>query len=272
MKKQKQKELGPHEEAKRAFDKLRKQMDALAPEDLVRTNVDIGRAAGIAIAAEPKISKLLPELEDLPGFEVADVHELREVALAALYAHTASRPIEDASEVTRLAAEALPARYALRIQAEALADRGLLSRDAIDAIGTGKGHREVAEALLSLAHLFTDAEEAIGGQTPVKRDELEHAANLGTQLILALGAREVSPHGIDEDEGAKDTRARAFTLLAKRYEKLRRAVTYVRWYEGDAREIAPSLYGARHRRRANTEIAEVEPQPAPATAPAPTDG
>lgn len=264
-------ELGPHREAKRAFEKLKKEMAALAPEELVRTNVDVGRAVGIAIAAQPKIAKLIPELEELPGFSAGAVGGLREVALAAWYAHSASREEVDEGEVTRLAAEAYPLRQALRVQAEALADRDLLSREAVAAIGGGKGHRELANGLVALANVFADAGDALEGQTPVTRAELDRAADLGTQLMLALGAREVAPLSSD---AAGDLRARAFTLLSQRYEALRRAVSYVRWYQGDAREIAPSLQGTRHRRRVMSEVEETPaptPEPATSAAPPPRD-
>ena len=44
-------------------------------------------------------------------------------------------------------------------------------------------------------------------------------------------------------------RQRAFTLFARRYDELRRVVTYLRWHQGDADRIAPSLYRRRHKRR-----------------------
>ena len=44
---------------------------------------------------------------------------------------------------------------------------------------------------------------------------------------------------------AAELRVRAFTLFVHAYSNARRAVTYLRWHEGDADSIAPSLYAGR---------------------------
>ena len=41
---------------------------------------------------------------------------------------------------------------------------------------------------------------------------------------------------------ATDVRNRAFTLLVHTYEESRRAVQYLRFWEGDADDLAPSMY------------------------------
>jgi len=41
---------------------------------------------------------------------------------------------------------------------------------------------------------------------------------------------------------AADARNRVFTLLTRRYDQVRRAVVFLRWDEGDADRIVPSLY------------------------------
>ena len=44
---------------------------------------------------------------------------------------------------------------------------------------------------------------------------------------------------------AGDIRQRLFTLFVNAYDQARRAVGYLRWNEGDADQIAPSLYAGR---------------------------
>jgi len=63
-------------------------------------------------------------------------------------------------------------------------------------------------------------------------------------------------------------RQRAFTLLIKRYEEVRRAVLFVRCCEGDADSIAPSLWAGRGRRNRKTTqptASASEPEAAPAS-------
>lgn len=57
---------------------------------------------------------------------------------------------------------------------------------------------------------------------------------------------------------ANERRQRAFTLFARAYDECRRAATYLRWQEGDADELVPSLYSGRNASRRGPE----EPEPA----------
>ena len=69
---------------------------------------------------------------------------------------------------------------------------------------------------------------------------------------------------IEEGHRALDlepVRARALTHLFRVYGEVRRMIGYVRWWHGDADEIAPPLYAARAR-RARTKRAPVS-DPAP---------
>ncbi|MFS8069892.1 MAG: hypothetical protein ACMG6S_26300, partial [Byssovorax sp.] len=44
---------------------------------------------------------------------------------------------------------------------------------------------------------------------------------------------------------AADRKLRAFTLFTNAYDQVRRGVMYLRWDEGDADSLAPSLYKGR---------------------------
>ena len=86
---------------------------------------------------------------------------------------------------------------------------------------------------------------------------------LGSELLLAIGVRDLAMRTSTIAE-ARDLRARAFTLLDQAYDECRRAVSFLRWHDGDAESFAPPL---RHGRRART--AE-PPAPVPPAPPAPT--
>jgi hypothetical protein len=60
--------------------------------------------------------------------------------------------------------------------------------------------------------------------------------------VRTIGLRE---KGTARLRAAADIRVRAFTLLTRRYDQARRAVTYLRWAEDDVQKIAPSLYTGR---------------------------
>lgn len=64
-------------------------------------------------------------------------------------------------------------------------------------------------------------------------------------------------------------------MLSRAYDDARRAVTYLRWHEDDADEIAPSLYAGRGGRRPRSDEAEAAAAPSssgptPSTAPSGT--
>src|SRR5690606_26514452 len=95
----------------------------------------------------------------------------------------------------------------------------------------------------------------IEDKTAITADEVERAGVLGTQLLLALSH---DPAPAVAELTAVEIRARAFTLLARHYDECRRAVTYVRHHDGDADEIAPSLF-TRPVRSKKPAAAQAEP-------------
>jgi hypothetical protein len=130
------------------------------------------------------------------------------------------------------------------------------------------GYKNIAFDLLALVAMFREKWRVLDGKTLLPASELKHAQLLADRLISAVGDREQTPTQID----AADRRQRAFSLFVKAYDQARRAIQYVRWEQGDADSIAPSLYSGRGnsnvKRRA--EDAAVTPAPAPVVqAPAP---
>ena len=73
------------------------------------------------------------------------------------------------------------------------------------------------------------------------------ANKLALKLVSAIAHREQSP---EQRAGASDIRQRMFTLFSNSYEQVRRATIFPRWNEGDAEDIAPSLFAG----RANSNI------------------
>ncbi len=106
----------------------------------------------------------------------------------------------------------------------------------------------------------------IQGKSCVSEQELRRAQSIAEALLAYLGSREQSP---EAKAAASEVRDRAFTLLADNYDIARRVVTYLRWNDGDADQIAPSLYGGKRRSRRddndddNDDVPAVTPGAAP---------
>lgn len=67
-------------------------------------------------------------------------------------------------------------------------------------------------------------------------------------------------------------RQQAYTLFVNAYDQIRRAISFLRWDQGDADEIAPSLFGGKKRRAATEAEPPVDSAPTPTTGAAAATG
>ncbi len=77
----------------------------------------------------------------------------------------------------------------------------------------------------------------------MEKHEIDRAAELGPAVLVASAAKK------HKNTDTEVQRARAFALLVDAYDGCRRALTYLRWKEGDADTIAPSLFKKRPGRK-----------------------
>ena len=244
------------------------ELQVLHKDQLAPINIDIPLSVSIALGVLEGLRDLRPSLvQQLPEHDIAQFDKLETYALAAWYAHLLHLPpASPSSPVKALLDEAVPLRAALLGDAEALVRRGLFDQALFDEIRAGQGHVDTANDLVALSAGFSEIWAQIEGRTAATEQEIDRAAELGPLLLAALGVREHGPAPGPSD--AADRRARAFTLFVRAYDQARRAVTYLRWNEGDADAYAPSLYRGRGGRGAASGGSTTAPAPEPAAAPA----
>ncbi|WP_437978567.1 hypothetical protein WMF11_19600 [Sorangium sp. So ce295] len=258
-------------QAAAAFDKTLPEIEALSADRLIAINLDIPRIVSQVLGVLPGLLALRSAIaERLPTHEIASLDRLEAYALAAWYAHLAWLSSGGAENALKpLLAEAAPLRENLLSDAETLARRGLLDADTVAEIRAGQGYIDTANDLVALSALFTASWSEVTGKTAATEQEVRRAGEIGPQILAALGVRE---HGKGPGPTeAADRRARAFSLLVHAYDQTRRAVAYLRWDEGDADSIAPSLYKGRTGRAASssdTAAAPADEAPAGPTEPA----
>jgi hypothetical protein len=261
-------------EVERAIAPYRNVLSAEALEDMadalrevLTINLDIPRAASKAIGALPGLVALRPRMvSEAPQFAIEKLDRLREYALGAWYAHILAMPPTSAgSPMQPLLEEAGPLREDLLVAAEALAHRGVLDAGAVAEIRGGTGHIDTATDLVALGTLFDRQWAKVSSKTAIEKQEVDRATVLGTEILTAMGAR-LQPDGepVSTTEAA-DRRARAFTLFMKAYDACRKVVGFLRWDQGDAYRIAPSLFTKGRRARSVEE-------PPPAGPGAPVNG
>lgn len=218
--------------------------------------------------------ELRPSIANLQTFDLARFDKREDYSLALAHAHTlylaASAPPEPLAE---LVAAGTTLRQVLLADASALAARGLVNGQRLAEIRGATGYLDLAFDLSTLAALMRETWSTISQQTGVKLAELDRAELIAEQLLVAVGMRVQAPAIVTV---SVETRQRAFTLFVRAYDDVRRAVTFLRWHEGDADSIVPSLYAGRTPRRksaATTQAAApvapvATPSAAPAAAPA----
>ena len=251
-----------------AFNKRLAQIQAVPDAELITMNLDFHASVAMVLGALPAIMALRERMRNLPELDQTMIDGLEEYAQAAGEANsryaTSVAPEED---IVALNDEAMKLRETFRSDATALAYRGLIDSESVAQFKGLTGYKNVAFDLIDWANLLRDCWSTIQGKTALTAQEIQHGKDVGERLVRASGLRDQGP--ALETEVAR-TRRQALTLLANAYSQARRAVTFLRWNQGDIETIAPSLYGGRVRGKAATPDAPVAapPAPNPETAPA----
>ena len=249
---------------RQSFERVEPEMKALAESDLSSINLDVPSAVATVLGAVPEIRKLLEAAASLTELDLTRVAKLEDYALALGYAHAVYRAAsEPNNDVTDIAAEALTVRDTLYMDAIALGHRRLLDQNRLARLRSNAGYKNIAFDVLGLVALLREHWAVIQDKTAVRYHELEAAERLADRLITAVGLREQGPVALT---AAVAARLRAYTLFLRSYDEARRAVQYLRWHQGDADTIAPSLYAGRaSRKRPMEPIAQGGTSGAPTT-------
>ena len=226
-----------------AYASLAEEIRCLKDSDLVHITLDVVAAVTTAFGVLRKLASLRQLMQQLPVFDRAAVDKLETYAMALYETHvdylSASRPTQ---ALPRLVEEATKVRNLLYADVQALIQREFIDAQEIREVRTGVGYKALAVDLTLLADAMRRKWEVTQNKTAVQLAELLRAQQLATGLLRVVGEREQAPAVV---AAAAAKRSRAFTLFIRAYDEVRRAVTYLRWHEGDADLIAPSLYAGR---------------------------
>jgi hypothetical protein len=235
-----------------AVEKLRSKMEAIESSELSQVLIDPLTAATTVRGAYPKIIKFRDAMVALSGFDADNIDQLETYALAAHATQTrmlaSSTPPEDFAKIVE---ETTELRAQFVSDATTLARRGLIDDVPLGLLKGTTGYKNIASDVMTLSTIFRDAWPRIVGKACVTEEELDHAEVLSDVLINDVGIREQSPAA---KAASALERQQAFTLFTNAYDQVRRALTYLRWSEGDVDDIAPSLYSGRKKRAVSTEV------------------
>lgn len=252
------------------------EMRALTPDQLLTVNLDVRAAVTTILGALPEILGMLDRIKRLPELDQNAIASLGRYAQAAWHANSlaagANAPVEEIGAVND---QATAQRDTFLSDARALVHRGLVPAHRIEPFKGLLGYKIVAYELSGLADVIIDSWKSVEGKTAITLDELKAAKTLAEHLVTLAGKREQAPSFTAEV--ALD-RQRAYTLCVRAYDETRRAVSYLRWHEGDVDSITPSLWAGRGGRgkpetaasdtaksQGNGQSAPAAPAPQPAT-------
>jgi hypothetical protein len=224
-----------------ALERVKDDLAALRPEELVQVNLDIKQAVSTIIGALPEIRALRDRfVTELPTFNMEAFDKLEDYAWALSYAQalhlTATGPSDDLESLNE---DAIRLRDRLLADATSLSKHGLLDGAPLAELKGVNGYKNLAQDLQVLATMMQAAWPTIQGKCPTRAEDLPLALRTSARLFRVVGLREQGPAQI---EAAADRRQRAFTLTLRVYEDVRRAVGYLRARQGDAETIAPTLF------------------------------
>lgn len=254
--------------ASASYQKVQPLLPKLKPEEVTPVQHDVQKTASAVLGVLPRAREFADAIaQHLPKVPAQLFDDLEHRAYAAWYAEMLFTAPRGEDVFKQMIEEASHLREALLVSAGPLVYKGLVEKEKVDAIRKGQGHLDKANDLQALGELYESIWPKIQGKTAVERPEWERALELGPQLVAAIGARQAGGPASKGEPDLADTRARAFTLLQRAYEELRRALAYLRWYEDDFEEIAPALFKAPSTPRAKkAESKTGEPPAVEATA------
>ena len=218
------------------------------------------------------VSAIVAERErlaaELQRFPMASVEALPDLALGLIFAaHQVDRDPASTGAIPALLSEAFRLREAMLTAAEALALQQLLPSPRVERIRTGSGPIDLAQDLVDLAALYRERAPAIRGKHPVTSQQIQRAAELGTELLKLLKPRALKRKPDADAALAQQVadRDRLFTLVVRRYDLVRRAGAWL--FGDDVNQRVPRLQGRRRRLPRSPSPPPTDPSPTPAPAP-----
>lgn len=242
---------------------------AVRDEDLVPMNLDLHAAAITALGSYDEIRALRDQAATLPGFDVSLIDKLPIYASAAMQSQSLFVGASvDSQELARLYERANELRELLHTEVVPLVHRGHVAKSEVAEYKGAFGYRIAIADLLLLTNALRRYQARFPDDARVATAEIEEAEAITNELIHGVGRKEQAP--AVPGTAALD-RQRACTLFVNTYDAVRRAVAYLRWREGDADEITPSLYLHPNRmtKRRDPATNDVAPPSAPAPVGAP---
>jgi hypothetical protein len=221
-----------------AYERVLPRAKALPVQSIQRPNVNVPGSILRARRALPRILALRSEIARLPFFELRALDGFDDTSNALLFVEVNREARQRAQRVnvSELVEDCTRVRSVVLLDLQPLVGRGFIDAAHLEAIKDGAGHEDLSRDVLSLAGLAESAKQNPRVVTAITDDEIAYMKHRANALRAALESDD------DSMREARELRQRLYSLFMSDYDQLRRAVTYIRWNDGDADTIAPSLF------------------------------
>ena len=254
--------------AERSYQRVKNEIEAVPADALSPQNVELMSVTSLAMGVAHAIASYRDRIAKLPETDVHCVDALPDVAQATWYLYVTNLPADEIPN--QVETEVQPTRATLLMWAIPLAEAGIFSKAAVDKIREGSGIRDAAGDIVALVALYRNHWDQVRNMCGVTEEYLDRASKIGPAVFASVSRREHAPT-VSPAEAALRVK-KAWTLLDRYYSQCRRAIAYLRYFDGDVDEIAPNLrrnLGSPKRTPETPAPVAENPAPAPATGPTP---
>lgn len=245
-------------ETNKAQNTVQALLATLAPHEIITVNADVPEVVEQVLSVRGVMRELRPQIEQLSDTKIERYDALEAIAWALSDANTAYTVAPDVEDgLPEMLQRGVAMRSTLGANFVPLVAHGMLTAAQVSACSQEQGYRGVGTDLRGQVCLLRGLWKTIEGRTLLDAKQIDAAHALGTQLIEGAAARGMREEARKEQGVA---RQKLFSLLVREYNEVRRAVAYLRWNEGDADELVPSLYakggGTRYKKKDESEGAK----------------
>jgi uncharacterized protein with HEPN domain len=237
-------------ENKLALERTLPRAMALLTESIKRINLDVHSAITTARVGWLQLRPLRAQIADeLPKFDLSIIDEFEDRMRALIESqsrYNAETEVSD-KELDALEFECARIREITYADLTALVARGVVLASSVARIREGAGREDLASDLLDMDKEIDKARAKVGDRLWITVEEQTYLRTKGTELKHALASLTVAENIARQ---RIELRQRVYTLFINDYDELRRAATYLRWREGDADAVVPSLFARGRRERA----------------------
>ena len=227
--------------------------------------VNARETARLLFSRVPRIDELRPQIvSELPRHPIDKHDRIAQFALVFLYAYQQWQLVAaDPAAFDALLAECTDLRKRMLVWAPTAVLWKVFTQAELDAILGGSGHSDIADDTSVLGRMSLERWASLEAKVGYTHADAERAVVAGQQLFKALGGKDAADESAPV-RAAKEQWQRAFVALSDAWAEVVSAVRYVRRHDGDADEIAPSLFSTRKAGRKASKAAAEVPAASPA--------